>query len=147
MTTGTMTPNNPLLKADFKALVPHSGDMLLIDSVKKWSTTSITTGSYSHQKTNHPLRLKGVLSSLHLIEYGAQTIALHCGLLSGKSQEGFLAAVKEAHFYVDEVQDLADELQIDATIEHQATQGAVYQLKITANGKLLLSAQITVIHV
>lgn len=142
-----MTLNKTLLPADFKTLIPHTGDMLLIDSVKKWSTTDITTGSYSHQKPNHPLRLNGVLSSLHLIEYGAQTIAIHCGLLTGENRAGVLAAVKEAQFYVDDLQDLADELHIHATIEHQSTQGAVYQLNITAHNQRLLSAHTTVIYV
>ncbi|MCK5871274.1 MAG: hypothetical protein KAG26_00485 [Methylococcales bacterium] len=142
-----MTLNKTLLPADFNALIPHTGDMLLIDSVKKWSTISITTGSYSHQKINHPLRLNGVLSSLHLIEYGAQTIAIHCGLLTGENRAGVLAAVKDAQFYVDDLHNLADELHIHAAIEHQSMQGAVYQLTITSNHKRLLSAHTTVIHV
>jgi predicted hotdog family 3-hydroxylacyl-ACP dehydratase len=120
--------------------------MLLIDTVKCWTSTRITTTSYSHKNPNNPLCLKGSLSSLHLIEYGAQSIAIHCGLLTHKAQEGFLATVKNAHFYVKTLHDLHSELLIESIAEHQSPQGAVYQLKIQADNLLLFTAQTTVIH-
>ena len=142
-----MNPNKRLFQADFKHLVPHSGTMLFIERVESWSQTDIITASKSHQNSNHPLRFNGALSSLHLIEYGAQSIAIHCGLLTNKAQLGFLAAVKNAHFYVNTLDDLHHELLIQSIAKHQSPQGAVYQLNITANNTLLLSAQTTVIHV
>ncbi len=142
-----MTLNKPLSQADFKHLVPHSGTMLLIDRVESWTQTDIISVSKSHQNPDHPLRFNGSLSSLHLIEYGAQTIAIHCGLLMRENKMGVLAAVKNAHFYVNTLDALHHELLIQGIEKHQSSQGAVYQLNITANNTLLLSAQITVIYV
>jgi len=41
------------------------------------------------------------LSAMHLIEYGAQAMAIHRGLLTGKSLQGFLAAVRDANFFIE----------------------------------------------
>ncbi len=147
MSTGKMSFNQQLSQVAFKNLVPHSGLMLLIDSVESWTTKHITTRSYTHQNPNNPLRLAGELSSLHLIEYGAQTMAIHCGLLTGNAQTGFLAAVKGAEFYIDCLDKIETELIIKASAQLQLAKGAVYDFKINdSNNQLLLTAQATVVH-
>jgi predicted hotdog family 3-hydroxylacyl-ACP dehydratase len=147
MITGKTNLNQKLSQAAFKNLVPHSGLMLLIDRVESWTQKQITTCSCSHQNLDNPLRLAGTLSSLHLIEYGAQTMAIHCGLLTGKAQTGFLAAVKNARFYIDNLDTVNGELVINAKAELQLSKGAVYQFTVSdSSSKLLLTAQATVIH-
>jgi predicted hotdog family 3-hydroxylacyl-ACP dehydratase len=147
MITGKMNLNQKLSKTAFKTLVPHSGKMLLIDSVESWTQEQIITCSYSHQNPDNPLRLAGVLSSLHLIEYGAQTMAIHCGLLTGKAQTGFLAAVKDAEFYIDYLDQVDGALMIKAIAQLQLPKGAVYKISVHNEGnKLLLTAQATVVH-
>ena len=142
-----MNLNQPLSQATFKALIPHSGRMLLIDSVESWTQKQIITHSYSHQNPDNPLRLAGELSSLHLIEYGAQTMAIHSGLLTGKVQTGFLAAVKGANFYIDNLDEIKSTLIIKATAQLQLSKGAVYEISVNdADNHLLLTAQATVIH-
>jgi predicted hotdog family 3-hydroxylacyl-ACP dehydratase len=138
----------PLLQPDFAALVPHTGAMLLIDEVVSWGPNQIITRCYSHKKIDHPLRLAGKLSALHLIEYGAQTMAVHCGLLTGKAHPGFLAAVRAGHFYVQDLDTIKTDLLIQATGELQMSNGAVYHLLIhDADEQLLLDAHATVIHI
>ncbi len=147
MITGKMNLNQTLSQATFKNLMPHSELMLLIDRVESWTQEQIITRSCSHQNPDNPLRLAGVLSSLHLIEYGAQTMAIHCGLLTGKAPLGFLAAVKEASFYINSLDDVKSELIIKATSQLQSPKGAVYQFSVNdGDNQLLLTAQATVIH-
>ena len=147
MITGKMNLNQPLSQASFKTLVPHAGLMLLIDRVESWTQEHIITHSYSHQNPDNPLRLAGTLSSLHLIEYGAQTMAIHCGLLTGKAQTGFLAAIKGAEFYIDSLDEIESELTIKATAQLQLSKGAVYKFSVNdADNQLLLTAQATVVH-
>lgn len=147
MTTGKMNSDKPLQRSEFKHLVPHTGSMLLIDEVLSWSQEQIITRCISHQNPHHPLRLNGKLSAIHLIEYGAQTMAVHCGLLTGRSHPGFLAAVRAAHFYVDDLDKVTDALIIQATAELQLEKGAVYQMLIRdAHDTLLLDARATVVH-
>ena len=147
MITGKMNLKQKLSQTAFKTLVPHSGLMLLIDSVENWTQEQITTRSYSHQNPDNPLCLAGKLSSLHLIEYGAQTMAIHCGLLTGKAQTGFLAAVKGANFYIDNLDEIESALIIKATAQLQLPKGAVYEFRVNDDdNQLLLTAQATVVH-
>jgi predicted hotdog family 3-hydroxylacyl-ACP dehydratase len=147
MIIGKMSSNKPLPQSTFQHLVPHTGTMLLIDEVLNWDSEQITTRSFSHHNLKHPLRLHGKLSSIHLIEYGAQTMAVHCGLLTGCAHPGFLAAVRAAHFYVDDLDNMTDALIIQATAELQLEKGAVYQFRISdTQNTLLLDARATVVH-
>lgn len=147
MTIGKMNRDKTLPQAAFRHLVPHASDMLLIDEVRDWTQETIITASRSHRKPDNPLRLDGRLSSVHLIEYGAQSMAIHCGLLTGKAHPGFLAAVRSAHFHVDDLYDAGEELIIHAQAQMQLPNGAVYQFVIDDNdNNLLLEARATVIH-
>lgn len=142
-----MNSDKLLERNDFANLVPHTGTMLLIDQVLSWNQEQITTRCVSHQNPDHPLRLNGRLSSIHLIEYGAQTMAVHCGLLTGRAQPGFLAAVRAAHFYIDDLDSIKDALIICATAELQLANGAVYQFLVSdSHNTLLLDARATVVH-
>jgi len=143
-----MMNNPPLSQAQFAGLISHSGAMLLIDEVISWNEEKIITRCQSHRKTDNPLRLAGQLSALHLIEYGAQTMAVHCGLLTGQARPGFLAAVRSAHFYRDDLTSLQTDLIIQATAQLQLANGAVYHLIIAdTENTLLLDAWATVIHI
>lgn len=147
MIIGKMNSDKPLLQAEFAHLVPHTGTMLLIDEVLTWTQEQIITRCISHQNIHHPLRLHGKLSSIHLIEYGAQTMAVHCGLLTGRAHPGFLAAVRAAHFYVDDLDNVTDALIIQATAELQLANGAVYHFLVCdTHNTLLLDARATVVH-
>ena len=147
MIIGKMNSDKPLRRSEFEHLVPHAGSMLLIDEVLTWNREQITTRCLSHQNPAHPLRLNGQLSALHLIEYGAQTMAVHCGLLTGRAHPGFLAAVRAAHFYVDDLDLVKDALIIQATAELQLEKGAVYHMLISdIHNTLLLDARATVVH-
>ncbi len=147
MIIGKMAITKPLRREQFAHLVPHADDMLLIDEVIDWQLTQITCRCDSHKKPDHPLRLAGHLSALHLIEYGAQTMAVHCGLLSGTAHPGFLAAVRAAHFYIDDLDTVTTDLYIQAAMQLQLPHGAVYLLTIQdSNRQPLLTAHTTVIH-
>lgn len=147
MIIGSMMKNNPLTRAQFAHLIPHAGTMILIDQVSSWSTHHIYCTSRTHLDNDNPLRLNGSLSAMHLIEYGAQSMAIHGGLLSGKSSPGYLAAVRGAHFYINNLDTLTGTLHIKASAELKIENGAVYSFRITDDqDTLLLDARATVIH-
>ncbi|MGR8934617.1 MAG: phosphotransferase [Gammaproteobacteria bacterium] len=128
-------------------LLPHAGDMLLIDRVIAWDERRIRCRSDSHRKSDHPLRLQGRLSALHLIEYGAQAMGIHGGLLQGGARPGYLAAIRNARLGVDHLDAIEGSLHIEAAALGQSDQGAIYQLDIRdAQGRLLLNARATVMH-
>lgn len=86
-----MTTARALNKQQFAHLIPHAGEMTLIDQVDHWEEKHIICRTRSHLDSANPLYFKKKLSSIHLLEYGAQAIAIHGGLLSGKQKPGFLA--------------------------------------------------------
>jgi predicted hotdog family 3-hydroxylacyl-ACP dehydratase len=142
-----MTVHSALNQSQFANLIPHAGSMILIDSVDCWTAKKIVCRTLSHQNPANPLRLNGLLSAMHLIEYGAQTTAIHGGLLTGKAAPGFLAAARGAHFYVDTLDDITDEIIITASAELKIQNGAVYALTINdANHNLLFDARATVVY-
>ncbi len=147
MITGRMNdrnPNNSQLRIE--QLIPHGGRMSLIERIDCWDEHGIQCSTDSHRRSDHPLCHAGSLSALHLLEYGAQCIAIHGGLLAGGSRPGFLAAVKNAHFSIELLDNIQSELIIRAKPEIQDKNGAIYQFSIGAGGKRLLEAHATVMY-
>jgi predicted hotdog family 3-hydroxylacyl-ACP dehydratase len=142
-----MIGNSSLYQHQFASLIPHAGSMVLIDAVDSWTAKQIICRTRSHKNPDNPLRLHGRLSAIHLIEYGAQTTAIHGGILSGKSAPGFLAAARGVHFYIDNLDDIAGEIIITASAELKIQNGAVYSLTINdTHNKLLFDARATVVY-
>lgn len=78
-------------------LLPHSGDMCLLDRVLACDVERITVSSRVGSVGEHPLAKDGCLSPLLVPEYAAQAAALHLtGQDSrfGAGRSVFLAAVK-----------------------------------------------------
>jgi predicted hotdog family 3-hydroxylacyl-ACP dehydratase len=141
-----MNATKPLGRQQFAHLIPHTGNMSLIDAVECWNDKQIVCRSRSHQDPANPLRLQDALSAIHLIEYGAQAMAIHGGLLTGKASPGFLAAARNAHFYCDDLNEINEDILIAANATLKICNGAVYEFNIsTANHRVLLEARATVI--
>ncbi|NOT85929.1 MAG: hypothetical protein HOP02_14365 [Methylococcaceae bacterium] len=141
-----MITNKRLNKDQFAHLIPHVGSMSLIDFVDCWGDQQIICRSSTHKDPANPLRFNGTLSAIHLIEYGAQSMAIHGGLLSGKSSPGFLAAARNVHLYTDHLNDVNGELIITADAALKIHNSAVYDFTIMDSDQhLLLEARATVI--
>jgi predicted hotdog family 3-hydroxylacyl-ACP dehydratase len=85
-------------KAALCRLIPHHGTMCLLDGVEQWDDTSITCMTASHRDATNPLRRDNRLEGICGLEYAAQAMAVHVGLLEkGKKRRltvGYLGAVK-----------------------------------------------------
>lgn len=139
----------PVDKATLCDLIPHAGDMCLLDEVLAWDEDKIECRSQSHLNQNNPLRNVQGLPSLALIEYGAQAMAVHGGLLArdqgGQISEGYLAALRD----VDIKDMLIDRLDLPLMIcaSKVMAQGGnmVYQFSVKAGEEVLASGRATVI--
>ena len=138
----------PIDKTYFQGLIPHEGSMILIDQVDAWDTNEIYCSSHSHLSSNNPLIIDNSLSSMHLIEYGAQAMAIHRGLLTGKPLQGFLAAVRDANFYIDNLDNVHGALHIQAIFELKINDNVVYTIKVKdEHSNPLLKARASVVHI
>jgi len=130
------------------SLIPHSGGMCLLDGVQEWDEQHIVCISRSHLDPANPLRCGQGLSSLQGVEYGAQAMAVHGGLLAREQGQkippGYLAALRQVELEVDWLHDIEDSLIIEAS--RLLGQGGqfIYQIRVFAQERLLLQGRATV---
>ena len=139
--------DSSLNKKQIERLIPHAGNMCLIDRVESWGADSIRCASNTHLDANNPLRLDGKLSSIHLLEYGAQAMAIHGGLLKQAATPGFLAAIRNVKIYIDSLDNIDSPIKINAIAEIKTDNGVIYHFNITdTDENPLLTARATVIN-
>ncbi|AKJ95952.1 hypothetical protein TVD_11565 [Thioalkalivibrio versutus] len=128
-------------------LLPHAGAMCLLDSVEAWSDDAIHCRADSHRDPANPLRGEGGLHALGALEYGAQGMAVHGALLAdgGPPRAGYLAAVRNLQLQVQRLDGLDDPLEIHAERILSDTHSSIYDLRVTAGDRPVLSARATVI--
>lgn len=135
-------------KAEIRSLIPHAGAMCLLDAVTAWDEQSITCLSDTHRDPANPLRRQGRLSVLHAIEYGAQAAAIHgalCARAAGQTASpGYLAALREARWFVAELDEIAAPLEVVARPLLGDVGYWIYAIQVGAAGRLLAEARITI---
>ena len=137
-------------RREFEPLIPHSGAMCLIDRVLQWGQKDITCATQTHKCLDNPLRKDSALPSIHLIEYAAQTMAIHGALLARQKDEvlgaAYLAGVKNVRLNIDRLDDLDGDIDI-ATQQLICRGGSMlYQFDATSSGAQIGSGRITVIE-
>jgi predicted hotdog family 3-hydroxylacyl-ACP dehydratase len=144
-------PEPTLAKAEFAALVPHAGDMCLLDGVVAFDDATIHAVSTTHVALSHPLRGAHGLHAVHLAEYGAQATAVH-GALRAKAagatqpRPGMLVSLRGVRFAVDRIDTLEGRLDVFAECLLADEAGAQYTFRIEHEGREIASGRAAVIH-
>lgn len=130
--------------------IPHKADMCLLDRVLAWDEGSIRCRAGSHRAATNPLRAHGRLGAACGIEYAAQAMAVHGALGSiaqdaGCAEVGYLISVRGAELHVSRLDDIADDLIIDAACLTRSEQNILYQFSVSAAERLLLEGRATVV--
>jgi len=133
------------------SLIPHSHDMCLLDSVEFWDEDKIICYSNSHRLQKNPLRRDDNLSSVHVLEYAAQAMAVHGGLHNrenGKQMtEGYLAALRDVKLNLCELNLLKGELLIEANKILSQDGNMIYTFTVSSEKVPLASGRATVISI
>lgn len=140
-------------RAWIEAHIPHQGTMCLLDEVLAWDTERIRCVGRSHRDPGNPLRARGRLGIACGIEYAAQAMAVHGGLVAATSPlprdrsppAGYLAGVRGVRTYVHRLDDIGDDLLCDAVRAAGDETSALYDFTLTAGGATLLTGRATVI--
>lgn len=138
------------------ALIPHAGNMCLLDGVQAWDDQRILCISNSHRHTDNPLRCfygveqaPGALSAIHAVEYGAQAMAVHGGLLArqagGTAAPGYLAALRDVQLKVTSLDSIHDALFVEAEQVMAGTGSLMYNLRVYSSAGDIVTARATVI--
>ena len=133
------------------SLIPHSFDMCLLDHVESWDADTIICHSLSHQLDTNPLRREERLSSVHLLEYAAQAMAVHGGLHDRENgiqmTEGYLAALRDVNINLCDIDQLQSDLRIEATKILSQGGNMIYNFAVSADDIELVSGRATVVAI
>ena len=129
-----------MTRDEIAALIPHAGTMCLLNGVLSWDRSRIRCIARSHRAPDNPLRHAGRLAALCGVEYASQAMAVHGGLTAGGARPtaGYLASLRDLACHVARLDDIAEDLVIDA--ENLTGEGSrvIYAFTLSAGGRDLL---------
>ncbi|WP_127477103.1 hypothetical protein [Sulfurivermis fontis] len=130
------------------ALIPHAGSMCLLDRIVCWDDGSIICTTASHCRQDNPLRTAAGLAAIHGVEYGAQAMAAHGGLLARRAgaslPAGYLAALRDVRLHVTRLDLVPGVLHVAATRLMADGGNLMYRVEVSGAGRLLVEARVTV---
>lgn len=135
-------------KADIARVIPHSGSMCLLDGVLQCDAQRIRCVSATHRAADNPMRSGDELLALCGIEYAAQAMAVH-GAWDAKYEQkpraGYLAALRDVTCHRTRLDDLSDDLIIEAEKVMGDEARVIYQFSIQAGKTPIMSGRATVV--
>ena len=136
-------------RSQIAALIPHAGTMCLLDKVERWDATSIRCLTSRHRSGDNPLkRAEGGIGAVCGVEFAAQAMAVHGRLaanLDGLPKPGLLASVRDLRLRVAFLDEIAEELVIDATLLMSDGHTATYSFTLSAARSELACGRATVV--
>jgi len=135
-------------KERIASLIPHSGNMCLLDGVLECDAQHIRCVSHSHLDQHNPLRTDEGLPVLCGIEYAAQAMAVHGGMtgqVGHKPRAGYLVGVRDVVSHVPRLDTLAAELMIEAEKLMGDDARVMYQFSLSSNGAVVMQGKATVV--
>jgi len=135
-------------KAEIAEVIPHVGSMCLLDGVLECDAQRIRCISSTHRDANNPMRSGNELLALCGIEYAAQAMAVHGAWdanFKNKPRAGYLAALRHISCYTQRLDNLSDDLIIEAEKMMGDEARVIYQFNIHAGNTKILSGRATVV--
>ncbi len=139
-----------LTDIDIASLIPHAGSMCLLASIEKYDALHIVCRAHSHRDAHNPLRHAEQLSVQAGIEYAAQAIAAHGGLLArqrdaqASPRQGMIAVLTDVRWHVERLDTVADDLIISAERLAELPQGLHYRFALHSAHQTLLEGEMMI---
>jgi predicted hotdog family 3-hydroxylacyl-ACP dehydratase len=133
-------------------LIPHAGDMCLLDWVLSWDKSRITCVTTTHLRAGNPLRRAGRLGILCGVEYASQAMALHAALSSdgvgdgetGAPRRGFLASLRAVSCHSDRLDLIPGTLTVEAQCLLGEADRMIYRFAVRHIDRVLLDGRAAV---
>jgi predicted hotdog family 3-hydroxylacyl-ACP dehydratase len=135
-------------KAEIAKVIPHCGTMCLLDGVLECDAQRIRCISSTHRDTDNPMRSGDTLLALCGIEYAAQAMAVHGAWdakFDKKPRAGYLAALRDVTCHTMRLDDIAEDLLIEAEKVMGDEARVIYQFNIHAGSNKIMSGRATVV--
>jgi predicted hotdog family 3-hydroxylacyl-ACP dehydratase len=129
-------------------VIPHTGSMCLLDGVLECDARRIRCISSTHRDVQNPMRSGDALPALCGIEYAAQAMAVHGAWdakFDKKPRAGYLAALRDVTCHTTRLDDLSDDLTIEAEKMMGDEARVIYRFDIHAGQTKILSGRATVV--
>lgn len=137
-----------LTKEELSRLLPHAGAMQLIDLVESWDAAAIRCRTRSHHDPANPLRHGTRLEAVTGLEYAAQAMGVHVGLLNRERSTdgliGYVGGVKDVVLSVDRLDECPAELTIDASRLFEGGDSFLYQFSISSGGHDVMTGRASI---
>ena len=141
----------PLTKTEICDLLPHTGSMCLLDGVQRWDENEIVCVAESHRDLLNPLRRAGVLPAVSGVEYAAQAMGVHGGLVSRLSESkpsvGYLASLRDVALRVTRLDDVAGPLLVRARRVADTVGSVMCDFELSTDGNTLVSGRATLLMI
>jgi len=121
--------------------------MCLIDAVISWDASHIVCHSERHRAPDNPLKNGKHLSAIHGIEFAAQAMAAHRGLIAGgvsAPHVGLLLSVRNCRFLASRLDDISEDLSIKASVVGSSGNTQTYEFEVVAGERRLLEGRASV---
>lgn len=132
---------------DIASLIPHAGEMVLIDEIITASDSRIECRARIDDPAAHPLTHSGSLPATALAEFGAQAMAVHGGVLAQASgaapRRGLLAALSRLELSLSCIESPC-QLLIAAEQQMHDRNGQIYEFTVSSDNQVLARGQATV---
>ncbi len=129
------------------AMIPHAGEMCLLEAITAHDARCITARATSHRAPDNPLRRNDCLPVEAGIEYAAQAMAVHGGLAAGEGppRRGFVAVINRVEWQCQRLDDLDAELLIHAEALQSMADSRNYAFSLSCNDRTLLEGEAMVV--
>ena len=122
--------------------------MCLLDQVDAWGSERIRCTASSHRAADNPLRAHGRLGVACGIEYAAQAMAAHGGLLAATDtspRAGYLTSVRGVELHVARLDDIEADLSVAAERLSGDDNIVLYGFSVSAGERVLLNGRAIVV--
>jgi predicted hotdog family 3-hydroxylacyl-ACP dehydratase len=139
----------PLTKTEICELLPHTGSMCLLEAVQHWDQDEILCVAESHRDPSNPLRRRDILPAVSGVEYAAQAMGVHGGLVSrlavSKPTVGYLASLRDVALRVTRLDNIAAPLLVRVRRVADTVGSVMCDFELSADGGTLVSGRATLL--
>jgi len=132
-------------RAGIEGIVPHSGSMVLLESVINWDATHIDC-SAAAPGAEHPLARQGTVPAVAAVEYGAQAAAVHGFLVEQPAvpHPGMLAKLSDVQLHSSYIPTDRGPLSVNAQLLSRVALGCLYDFRVVCAGELVAHGRLMV---
>ena len=135
-------------KEEIGRLLPHGPSMCLLEVVEEWDDVTIRCRTATHRDPQNPLRFKGHLSAAAGLEYAAQTMGAHVGLVTGgrhrQQRIGLIGAVRDVVFATDRLDGHDGWLVVTARRLIEGEHGYMYHFTVAHRLSTLIEGRASI---